>query len=188
MTPREEFLHRLWCDINAAMQEDWIDRRIASDERRPDAPFADTGPALRRLLALGADRRDLALLWRDASYGAAFGTLYGIDESGIDPAEVCGLYESILSADPSGREGRPGSAPRKMLEPLQELERTLSEAGIHVRVLDVYPSAAKVRLYGIPSQLEAARGYFAAQDQPMSVITTLGAQWEPILGCQPSEK
>ncbi len=187
MTPREQFLKQLWFDINAAMEEHWIDGYIKLAEQRPDAPFADSGAALQRLLALGADRRDLALLRREASYEAAFGTLYLIEESGIEPVEVRGLHTSVLSADPSGREGRPGSAPRKKLEPLPELERTLSEAGIQVRVLDIYPSASKVRLYGTPSHLEAARVYFAAQNPPMTVITILGAKWEPILGSQPPE-
>lgn len=188
MTPREQLLQQLWSDINAAMEERWIDGCIRHSEQHPDAPFADTGAALQRLLALGADRRDLALLWRQASYETAFGTLYLMGDTGIDLADFRGLHESILSADPSGLEGRPGSAPRKKLDPLLELERTLSEAGIQVRVLDVYPSASKVRLYGEPPQLESARLYFAAQHPPMTVITTLGAKWQAILGSQPPEE
>jgi hypothetical protein len=34
----------------------------------PDAPFADVGPALKRLLALGASRQDLSLVCRFAVY------------------------------------------------------------------------------------------------------------------------
>lgn len=186
MSPREELLQDLWSHINAPMQDHLIDG-YASSEMDPNEPFGDIGPALLRLLELGADRRDIALVQRHASYQMAFSTLYVLDGSGIDFGEFRGLHESILSADPSGLEGRPGSAPRKKLEPIPELERTLSEAGIHVRVLDIYPSAKKVRLYGTPSQLEAARSYFATQEPPMEVITVLGTKWETVLGSQPAE-
>ena len=183
---REYFLKQLWFGINMAMEETWIDALI---EKQSDESFADLGPALKRLLALGASRRDLSLICRFAGYTSAFGALYLIDESGIDPADVRGLHQSLLTADPSGLEGRPGSAPQKKIEvlpPEEELERTLSEAGIKVHVLDIYSSSSEVRLYGIPSQLEAARVYFAARNPPMSVITILGPKWE-IFGSQPPE-
>jgi hypothetical protein len=34
-----------------------------------------------------------------------------LDDPGIDDGDVIGLHESLLGADPSGKEGRPGSAP-----------------------------------------------------------------------------
>jgi hypothetical protein len=100
-----------------------------------------------------------------------------LDEDDRPTKAIDGLHESFWGVEPL----------RGKLEPIPELERTLSEAGIQVRVLDIYPSAHKVRLYGVPSQLEAARVYLAAQTPPMTVITTLGAKWEPILGSQPPE-
>lgn len=187
MTPREYFLEQSWRAINHWMDEGWIEGEIEQAKKHPNAPFADTAEALERLVALGASRRDLSLLCRQAAYGKAFRMLYLLDESGIDFEEARGLYESILSADPSGMEGRPGSAPRKNLGLLGELEYTLAQIGITVRVLDMYSKAKKVRLYGTPSQLDAARAYFAAQDPPLAVITTLGVKWEPILGAQPPE-
>ena len=93
------------------MSGDWIDNAIASSERSPDSPFADVGPALKRLLAAGADRRDLSLLVRHAGYEAAFQILYMLDDPGVDGDDNKMLHEELLGADPSGKEGRPGSAP-----------------------------------------------------------------------------
>jgi hypothetical protein len=114
MASRDEFLKQVWEDvINPTMQEHWIDNVIRESERSPGAPFADLGPALTRLLATGADRRDLSLVARHAAYEAVFGTLYGLSDPGVDGNDVEMMHESLLSADPSGKEGRPGSAPEK---------------------------------------------------------------------------
>jgi hypothetical protein len=48
--------------------------------------------------------------YREAAYGAVFSTLYGIGDPGVDGDEVFMLHEELLMADPSGMEGRPGSA------------------------------------------------------------------------------
>ena len=114
MATRDEFLKHMWNEIiNPAMQEHWIDNVIRESERRPDSPFADLGPALKRLLAAGADRRDLSLISRHAAYEAVFGTLYALDDPGVDGDDSKMMHESLLTADPSGREARPGSAPQK---------------------------------------------------------------------------
>ena len=114
MASRDEFLKHMWDEtINPAMQEHWIDNVIRESERRPDSPFADLGPALKRLLAAGADRRDLSLIARHAAYEAVFGTLYALDDPGVDGDDFKMMHESLLTADPSGREARPGSAPQK---------------------------------------------------------------------------
>jgi hypothetical protein len=114
MASREGFLAALWRDhINSYMWESWIDNVIRESERRPDAPFADYGSALKRLLDLGASRRDLSLLARAISYEATFSALYALSDPGVEDCDVEGLHESLLSADPSGMEGRPGSAPAK---------------------------------------------------------------------------
>src|SRR5207249_8002833 len=102
MASREEILKQLWTEtINPVMQEHWIDNAIRESERSPDAPFADLGPALRRLLAVGATRRDLSLIARHAAYEAVFGTLYRFSDPGVDDNDVEMLHESLLSADPS---------------------------------------------------------------------------------------
>jgi len=111
MATQEEFLALVWDDINLAMQEHWIENVIEASERDPNGPFADIGPVVKRLLALGASRRDLSLLVRFAAYEEAFTLLSILDDPGIDDGDTDGLSESILVADPSGLEGRPGSAP-----------------------------------------------------------------------------
>jgi ATP-dependent Clp protease adapter protein ClpS len=107
---KEELLEELWArEINAHLRPDELDgmTRHSSD---PDQPFGDTGPAIERILATGASRRDLSLLLRYVAYRAVFGTLYCIEDSGVDKSDLEDLHEYLLSADPSGMEGRPGSA------------------------------------------------------------------------------
>lgn len=112
MASRKEFLDQLWKEnINACMQEQWVDNLIHEAERSPNSSFADVGPVLKRLLALGVTRRELCLIARHSAYEAVFGTLYTLSDPGIDDNDVEMLHESLLSADPSGKEGRPGSAP-----------------------------------------------------------------------------
>ena len=113
MATREEFLRLVWDDINMAMQEQWIENVLRAADKDPEGPFADMGPALKRLLACGASRRDLSLLMRFAAYEEAFTVLYKLSDPGIDGGDIDGLHELILSADPSGKEGSPGSAPEK---------------------------------------------------------------------------
>jgi hypothetical protein len=113
MPTREQFLRLVWDKlINAPMTNAaWIDNTIAAAKRNPQEPFADTGPALERLLSKGADRRDISLVVRSEIYEAIFSLLYMLDDPGVDARDVFMLHESLLSADPSGKEGRPGSAP-----------------------------------------------------------------------------
>jgi len=112
MPTREEFLRLVWDEvINPAMTGVWIDNTIAAAKKDPNAPFADVGAALERLLGKGADRRDICLAARWAIYEAVFSLLYMLDDPGVDDGDVFMLHESLLSADPSGKEGRPGSAP-----------------------------------------------------------------------------
>ena len=113
MASREKILKQLWNDtINAPMQGHWIDNAIRESERNPDASFADVGPALKRLLASGADRRDLSLIARHAAYEAVFSTFYTLSDPGVDNNNIEMMHESLLSADPSGREGRSGQMPK----------------------------------------------------------------------------
>jgi hypothetical protein len=90
------------------VRDDELDRLVEQDRQRPGDPFADTGPAIERILAAGAARGDHCLVLRCAAYGAVFNTLYEIDPegAGVDCKDLIGLYELLLSADPSGMEGR----------------------------------------------------------------------------------
>jgi hypothetical protein len=115
MASRAAFLEQVWNQvINACMTARWIDAAVAHSRRRPDAPFADVGPALERLLAAGATREDICLVARHASYEAAFQVLYMLDDPGVDGDDNKMMHEELLGADPSGREGRRGSAPRSV--------------------------------------------------------------------------
>lgn len=112
MAKREELLAYLWNDvINLNLREASLDNVIAHCKRNPAGPFGDTGPAIERMLAVGASKRDLCLVLRATAYEAVFGTLYSLSDPGSDEDDdVSALYEELLMADPSGMEGRPGSA------------------------------------------------------------------------------
>jgi len=108
MATREALLHHLWQEVIDPNLDEAVPQRIAAyGEQRPGEPFADSGAAIGRLLALGADPRDLCLLMRGAAYEAVFGTLYALGDPGADGDDVFNLHEDLLGADPSGREGRP---------------------------------------------------------------------------------
>ena len=111
MGTREELLGHLWQHaINANLDPASLDAIVSRSNTRPNDPFADTGPAIERLLALGADPKDICLVRRDAAYAAVFDTLYAIGDPGVDDENVFMLFEELLTSDPSGMEGRPGSA------------------------------------------------------------------------------
>ena len=111
MATREELLAHLWKQvINAVMRDDGLDNIVTHCKRNPDGPFGDTGAAIERLLAAGASRHDLRLVLRTIAYEAVFGTLFAFSDPGLEEDDVSSLYEELLMADPSGMEGRPGSA------------------------------------------------------------------------------
>jgi hypothetical protein len=111
MATREDFLQHLWTDvINPVFRDAALDNIISNCKRNPAGPFRNTGPAIERMLAAGIARRDLSLVLRFATYEAVFATLYALGEPGLDQDEDAStLYEELLMADPSGKEGRPGS-------------------------------------------------------------------------------
>ena len=121
MATRKELLAHLWSHIiNLELREMSLDTIIAECRRHPGRPFSDTGPAIERILAAGVSRSDLTLLLRFTAYEAVFGTLYALSDPGAAEIDDIGtLYEELLMADPSGMEGRPGSADaaRKLLNP-----------------------------------------------------------------------
>jgi hypothetical protein len=112
MATREELLDHLWKEvINVHLRDQALDNVINHCRRNPEGAFGDTGPAIERMLAAGVLRRDLRLVLRSAAYEAVFGTLYSLSDPGAaEDDDVSTLYEELLMADPSGMEGRPGSA------------------------------------------------------------------------------
>jgi hypothetical protein len=114
MATRDEFLKQVWNDnINSYMAGHWIDGVIKSAEKNPDEPFADLGSVLKRLQSVGATKEELSSIACFAAYEASFGLLYMFGDPGVDEGEADMMHESLLSADPSGKEGRPGSWPIK---------------------------------------------------------------------------
>ena len=111
MATRAGLLRHLWdIVINAPMRPEAFKNTVQNCERRPSDSFADTGPAITRILAAGVSPRDLSLVCRYAAYEAVFSTLYSLDDPGVEDGDVFMLHEGLLTADPSGMEGRPGSA------------------------------------------------------------------------------
>lgn len=121
------FLREAWRSVVAPGDVGWIDRTIVNTKRRPDDPCAGIGPALERLLASGADRKDLHEVVRVMQYEVLFSLCYLLGDSGqLEPeladlswqlmrtdedgesiGPIDGLHESVLELDPSGREMRP---------------------------------------------------------------------------------
>jgi len=111
MGTRRELLQHLWHEvINVKLREERLDEIVRSSRRDANGPFADTGPAIERIIAAGASSSDLCLVLRAAAYEAVFATLYSLGDPGVDGDDVFMLHEELLTADPSGMEGRPGSA------------------------------------------------------------------------------
>ena len=110
MPTREQLLAHLWNEvINPNLRTDGLHNILRECARHPDG-FGDTGAAIRRMLDAGVSPRDLGLFARATAYEAVFGALYALNDPGVDDDDVLMLHESLLGADPSGLEGRPGSA------------------------------------------------------------------------------
>jgi hypothetical protein len=128
------FLRQAWktCVI-AEGDVRWIREARRSAKKEPNAPLAGVGHALDRLLAKGANARDLAELVRGMQYETLFSVCSLLSDPGeLDPEvqDVCwslfecdasrsparpmdGLHESVLGTDPTGREMRPNPGKRK---------------------------------------------------------------------------
>lgn len=108
MPGRQEFLTYLWTDcINPNLKEETLDSLIKHSKHEPSTPFADAGVIVQRMLEAGVSRKDICRFAQYVAYETSFNLLYALDDPGLDDADVSLLHESLLSADPSGREGRP---------------------------------------------------------------------------------
>ena len=103
MATREELIEYLWQEIiNPFEDPARLENITANCKRRPNAAFAEVGPAIERALAAGVSAADICLIYRSATYEAVFGTLYAIGDPGVDNNEVFGLYE-IMGTSPSAK-------------------------------------------------------------------------------------
>jgi hypothetical protein len=131
MTPLQIFLRGVWTCIRDDRSPGWV-RKIA-ELPRTNLPLGDFGEIVRRMLGAGVPERDIARFARIIGYETAFGMLYFLGDStaayeGFPPgepdlefnlravhgeteetvAELSAMHESLLMADPNGREMRPG--------------------------------------------------------------------------------
>lgn len=107
-----------WLELSKWSAEAATSRR----KPRPGTPFADAEESRIRLLEAGLSDEVLAE-WMTAQGRLALAQLRAILESGKWKArELAGLHEALLSADPSGLEGRPGSwpVPSPQVEPARQ--------------------------------------------------------------------
>ena len=123
------FLRAAWRAVNREGDTAWIDTTMRAADKHPSAPGAGAGAALRRLLAAGADPRDIAEVARVQQWQTLQGLcylledpgeletevserawgLFAIDDAGQPGQPITGLHESVLETEPSGREMRPRS-------------------------------------------------------------------------------
>ena len=120
-------LRHLWREVIDHWREDpeyWLGEQI---KEAPDGHFGDAGAAIQHLMELGATPGELANIARFVAATTVFSMLYQIDvddeslsdnapgwslvetdgEGRLTRRRLQGLYESLLTADPSGREGKP---------------------------------------------------------------------------------
>lgn len=125
--PRYVFLRQAWRLVIDENDHRWIAAEIRAAEQHPDAPGAGIGHSIKRLLASGADRRDLTELVRGMQWTLLSGLCYMLEDPGdLEPEienmtwglyehdrhgnpkyPIDGLHESVLHTDPTGREMRP---------------------------------------------------------------------------------
>ena len=102
----------LWEGIGDADDDGERWAKTSPQSQAKDEPFGDVDPAVVRLLKAGVPPRDLELFARWQRFDATVELLRLFERVEITEAEeLLGLHESILSADPSGKEARPDSWP-----------------------------------------------------------------------------
>lgn len=122
------FLRQAWSDVLADGDTGWIDGTVEDSTQNPTAPYAGLGQALSRALESGASREDLSEIVRSMQAHLLFRLCYRLEDpmfeedelediswglfqtdEGGDPVseQICGLHESVLETDPTGREMRP---------------------------------------------------------------------------------
>ena len=112
MTTQDKLLDSVWREqINSGMNGKWIAGFIAECQRRPEGAFAEVGPILQSMLEKGVSTEDICRVIRFASYDACFGLLHSLENDPLPAEEFEGIHETILTADPSGLDGGPGSWP-----------------------------------------------------------------------------
>ena len=117
------FLRQAWRLVVPPGDVTWVAHGKSIDR----GPGGEIGPALTRLLSLGANEKDLTAVVRVMQWRLLFGLcyllsdpgdvedevkdlawgLFQVDEDGQPVASIDGLYESVLETDPTGRKMTP---------------------------------------------------------------------------------
>lgn len=120
------FLRQAWRLVVERGDDTWISESRAAAAASPDDPGSAIGPALERLLAIGASEKDLSVIVRTMQWKVLAGLCYLLDDPGITEddvrdiawrlfqvdekdqpvAVISGLHESVLETEPSGLEMR----------------------------------------------------------------------------------
>jgi hypothetical protein len=128
------FLRGMWKGVIDDNDTKWMDAFFTLAKRDPNGPLSGVGAALQRLLAGGADPRDLCELVRGMQYDTLFHIAYLLNDPAAAWGDVRGdvpevedvdwglwredsegrpiervdcLHEDALGMDPTGREMRP---------------------------------------------------------------------------------
>ena len=133
---RYVFLRQAWQSIIGDGDTSWIEPQIEEAEQNPRSPGSGICPALKRMLAAGASREDIAEVVRVMQWSVLAGiayqlsdpgvveypnenvpqvswALFELDEDGQPLHPIDGLHESVLDTDPSDREMRPKGVTRE---------------------------------------------------------------------------
>jgi hypothetical protein len=117
------FLRQAWREVVADGDATWIERELQAKAGQPGGAVA---PALRRLLALGAQKEDLTTVVRIMQWQLLFSfcylledpgdiepevqdiawALFQVDQDGNPIGHIGGLHESVLATEPNGQEMR----------------------------------------------------------------------------------
>ncbi len=123
------FLRQAWSHVIGEDYLSWVDYHISEAEKHPSDPFAGMGMALKRATSAGVSREDLSQIARGVQAELLCQLCYMLEDNGLHEPELAGvgwglfqtdeegnplgpiysLHESVLDADPSGREMRPQS-------------------------------------------------------------------------------
>ncbi len=166
----KKFMAVVWEGIGDADDDGERWAKTSPKATAKDEPFGDVDAAVARLLQAGAQPRDLELFTRWQRFDATVAALQVFERAGItESEELLGLHESILGAEPSGKEARPGSWPvakqphstsQKEADPLKPILVVKSVENFsyfpHSKALVLMPKSGNLRIVEFPSGQERA--------------------------------
>ena len=97
------FLKQAWAAVVDSTDDSWIDRVIANHDRWPQRADYELGATLKRLLACGASRRDLAQLVRAQQVEVLFAMCYLLSDPAIEDPALADVAWCLVETDEEGR-------------------------------------------------------------------------------------